>query len=254
MRSDRVVAALVLLFVAGVLVSASPGARVQPRPRVLVFTKTAAFRHDSIPAAIRAVRDLGTARGIRVDATEDGGAFTTANLRRYRAVVFLMPSGDVLTARQQRAFEGYIRRGGGFAGVHSAADTEYAWPWYGRLVGARFRSHPQVQSAVIRIRTRRHPSTSALPTTWTRTDEWYNFASRPRRDTRILATLDETSYAPGEGAMGANHPIVWAHSFLGGRAWYTAGGHTSESYGEPLFRRHLIGGIRWAARLTPTLP
>ena len=77
-----------------------------------------------------------------VDSTENGAAFNTRSLKRYRAVVFLSTTGDVLTAPQQRAFERYVRGGGGFVGVHAAADTEYGWAWYGRLVGARFRSHP----------------------------------------------------------------------------------------------------------------
>jgi hypothetical protein len=67
----------------------------------------------------------------------------------------------------------------------------------------------------------------------------------------VIATLDETSYSPGPDAMGADHPIAWWHRYQGGRAWYTAGGHTVESYSDPLFRRHLLGGIRYAAGLTP---
>ena len=243
-RVVAVAAAAVLLPAA----SAAPDAT--PRPRVLVFTKTAGFRHDSIPAGIRAIRELAGARGIRVDATEKGAAFTARNLRRYRAVVFMSTTGDVLTPAQQRAFQRWVESGGGFAGIHAAADTEHGWPWYGRLVGARFRSHPAIQQATIRVRTARHPSTAGLPGTWVRRDEWYNFASLPPRGARVLATLDETTYAPGDGAMGAFHPIAWTLTLGRGRAWYTGGGHTSESYTEPLFRRHLIGGIRWAARLT----
>jgi cytochrome c len=246
----RIAALLVpVVLLPATLAAASTDAT--PAPRILVFTKTAGFRHDSIPAGVRAVRELAAARGIRVESTANGAAFNTRSLKRYRAVVFLSTTGDVLTAPQQRAFERYVRGGGGFVGVHAAADTEYGWAWYSRLVGARFRSHPAVQPAAVEVRTRSHPSTAGLPRRWTRTDEWYNFASRPPRGTLVLATLDETSYMPGEGAMGPGHPIAWAHSRLGGRAWYTGGGHTAESFAEPLFRRHLIGGIRWAARLTP---
>jgi type 1 glutamine amidotransferase len=220
------------------------------KPRILVFTKTAGFRHDSIPAAILAIRQLGIANGISVDATEDAGAFTNTQLARYNAVVFLLTTGDLLDGDQQRAFERFIRRGGGFAGVHSAADTEYAWAWYGSLVGAYFKSHPSVQRASVRV-VAGHPSTAGLPRNWTRTDEWYNFARNPRPSVHVLATLDERSYLPGPGAMGSDHPIAWWHAYQGGRAWYTAGGHTAESYSDPLFRRHLLGGIRYAAGLTP---
>jgi type 1 glutamine amidotransferase len=230
--------------------AASPERSARAKPRILVFTKTAGFRHESIPAGITAVRELGAANGLTVDATENSGAFTNTNLAHYDAVVFLMTTGDVLDESQQRSFERFIRRGGGFAGVHSAADTEYGWAWYGGLVGAYFKSHPQLQRATVRI-VARHPSTTGLPRTWMRTDEWYNFARNPRPSVHVLATVDETSYSPGPDAMGADHPIAWWHAYQGGRAWYTAGGHTAASYADPLFRRHLLGGIRYAAGLTP---
>jgi cytochrome c len=247
----RVFASTIVAVVAAV-VTAAPGSHQQTAgPRILVFTKTAGFRHPSIPVAVRTVRELGARNGFAVDATEEGRVFTNANLGRYDAVVFLMTTGDVLDARQQRAFKRFIRAGGGFAGVHSAADTEYDWAWYGRLLGAYFRNHPQIQQGAIDVANARHPSTVRLPRRWTRTDEWYNFARNPRGAVRVLATLDERSYSPGPGAMGGDHPIAWFHPFQGGRAWYTAGGHTEESYAEPLFRRHLLGGIRYAAGLTP---
>jgi hypothetical protein len=156
-----------------------------------------------------------------------------------------------LTGPQRTAFERFIHAGGGFVGVHSASDTEYDWPWYGRLLGARFKNHPQIQRATIHVSVRRDSSTVGLPRRWIRVDEWYNFQANPRPLVRVLATLDETSYSPGDGAMGVDHPIVWSHGFQGGRAWYTAGGHTDESYSEPLFRKHLLEGIRYAAGLTP---
>jgi cytochrome c len=249
LRSTIVAAVSVVVALATLAVGAA--SQPQTGPRVLVFTKTAGFRHASIPAAARAIRELGGQSRLAVDVTGDAAAFTDANLRRYEAVVFLMTTGDVLGPRQQAAFERFVRRGGGFAGVHSASDTEYDWPWYGRLVGAYFRSHPHIQAGTVRIETVRDPSTAGLPPRWTRVDEWYNLARNPRASVRVLATLDESTYAPGPGAMGADHPIAWSHAFDGGRAWYTAGGHTEEAYSEPLFRRHLLGGIRYAAGLSP---
>ena len=243
---------LVLSIVAlSTLVSGAAGAPTQQAPRVLVFTKTTGFRHSSIPVALRAVRQLAGQSGLAVDATEDARQFTPRNLARYRAVVFLLTSGDVLDAAQQAAFERYIRGGGGYAGVHSAADTEPDWDWYGTLLGTHFRIHPQIQQAVVNVTNRTHPSSVGLPRRRTRVDEWYSFTKNPRPTVRVVATLDERTYSPGEGAMGADHPIAWAHTFEGGRAWYTAGGHSEESYREPLFRKHLIGGIRWAGGLTP---
>jgi cytochrome c len=211
----------------------------------LVFSKTTGFRHDSIAAGIAAIKALGAEHGFEVDATEDAASFAPAALSRYKVVVFLNTTGDVLDGAQKTAFQQYIRSGGGFVGIHSATDTEYGWPWYGRLVGAYFKSHPKIQKAAVRIEDPDHPSTRELPRIWERTDEWYNFRTNPRGEVRVLAVLDETTYTGG--AMKADHPIAWCHNFDGGRSWYTALGHTVESYAEPLFRVHLLGGIRSAA-------
>ena len=220
--------------------------QAQVRYSVLVFSRTTGFRHDSIADAISAVRALGDQNGFLLDATEDPSVFTDATLAGYSAVIFLLTTGHILEADQQAAFQRYIQAGNGFVGVHSAADTEYDWSFYGGLVGAYFASHPDIQSASIRREDSNHPSTVLLPDLWIRTDEWYNFQTNPRDNTdiRVLASLDETTYAGG--TMG-DHPIAWYHSYAGGRAWYTAGGHTSESYSEPLFLAHLLGGIEYAA-------
>jgi cytochrome c len=216
-------------------------------PRILLFSKTTGFRHESIPDAIAALEKLGAQHGFAVDATEDAATFTDERLGHYRAVVFLMTTGDVLDDAQQAAFERYIRAGNGYVGVHSASDTEYSWPWYGELVGAYFSDHPAIQQARIQIEDSTHPSTAGLPNPWTRTDEWYNFRTNPRVHVHVLATLDEATYQCG--TMGADHPIAWYHDYDGGRAWYTAGGHTSASYTEPEFLQHLLGGIFYAAQL-----
>ncbi len=225
----------------------TPSASPSPteRSRILVFTRTAAFRHDSIPDAVAAVRRLGEERGLVVDATEDGSLFNDTTLARYAAVVFLLTTGDVLDDDQQRAFERYVRAGGGYAGVHSASDTEYKWGWYGKLVGAYFKSHPAVQPADVVIEDARHPATRGLPARWGRTDEWYNFRTNPRTSVHVLARLDESTYTGG--AMGSDHPWSWCHLFEGGRAWYTAGGHPREAYADPMFLKQLLGGITWAA-------
>jgi type 1 glutamine amidotransferase len=211
---------------------------------VLVFSKTAGFRHDSIPDGVTAVKQLGETGGFTVDATEDASAFTPSNLRRYDAVVFLSTTGDILDNTQQRAFEDYIRRGGGYVGIHAAADTEYDWPFYGGLAGAYFQSHPAVQLATVVVEDRAHPATSGLARTWNRTDEWYNYRSNPRDRAHVLASLDESSYTGG--TMAGDHPIAWCQNYRGGRAFYTGGGHTKESYADPVFRRHLVGGILYA--------
>lgn len=224
---------------------AAAGESADPRFTVLVFSKTTGFRHDSIPQGIAAIEALGSEHGFAVDSTEDAARFSDAMLARYRVVIFLNTTGEILDAGEKAAFERYIRSGGGFVGIHSASDTEYGWPWYGRLVGTWFASHPQIQRATVHIANPDHPSMKGLPALWERTDEWYNFRGNPRGVVQILATLDEATYSGG--AMGADHPIAWCQEIDGGRSWYTAMGHTKESYAEPLFRLHLLGGIESAA-------
>ncbi|WP_123380395.1 ThuA domain-containing protein [Pseudokineococcus lusitanus] len=210
---------------------------------VLVFTETAGFRHSSIETGVAAVEAMGAEHGFSVDWADDSeGVFTAENLAGYDTVVWLSTTGDVLDEAEQEAFEDYVRAGGGYAGIYAASDTEYEWPWYGELVGAYFASHPQVQSAVVEVEDADHPSTAHLPERWERTDEWYSFRDNPRGDVHVLASLDESTYDTGSGAMG-DHPIAWCHEHDGGRAWYTGLGHTEESWAEPEMLEHVLGGI-----------
>ena len=241
-----VVPALLILATAGL----THGAQ-QPSRRILVFSKTAGFRHQSIEAGIAAIRKLGGENGIAVDATEDASAFTDANLKKYNAVVFLSTTGDVLNDPQQDALQRYVEAGGGWVGIHSATDTEYDWPFYGELVGAYFREHPAIQEATVHVEDTASPSMAGLPATWTRTDEWYAFKSNPRPNVHVLMTLDESSYDPGTSSMGGDHPITWLHDHEGGRAFYTALGHTQESYADPLFTGMLGRAIEWAGHRGP---
>jgi len=215
--------------------------------RVLVFSRTAAFRHASIPAAVTALKELQSSGGYLADATEDATAFSVGNLARYQVVVFALTTGDVLNDNQQIAFQGWVNAGGGFVGIHSASDTEYDWAFYGELVGAYFSKHPAVQNATVRIEAPTHPIMAGLTATWPRRDEWYNFATNPRAHVTVLATVDESTYTGG--TMGSDHPIVWAHEATSGaRAFYTALGHAPEHYAEAPMRRMLVNGIRWAAK------
>jgi type 1 glutamine amidotransferase len=211
--------------------------------RVLVFSKTAGFRHQSIPVGVAALKALGRQHKFGVDATEDAAQFTDANLKRYRAVVFLSTTGDVLDSAQQGAFERYIRGGGGWMGIHAATDTEYDWPWYGRLAGAYFDSHPRVQKATFVVDNKQHFATEWLPWRFDHTDELYNF-KQIDSTIKVLVRVDETTYEGGKN--GTRHPMAWYHDYDGGRAFYTAVGHTDASFTEPLVLRHLLGGIRYA--------
>jgi type 1 glutamine amidotransferase len=232
-----------LLILLGI--PAVPASAADAPYSVLVFSKTTGFRHDSIPQGIQMIRDLAAANNFTVTATEDSTQFNPTNLARFQAVVFLNTTGDVLDPTQQTALENYIHAGGGYAGIHSASDTEHDWPFYGQLVGAFFVSHPAIQQATQRVENRAFPGTSGLGQTWTRTDEWYNFQTNPRPNVRVLDTLDESSYSGG--TMGADHPFTWCQSFQGGRSFYTGNGHNQATYAEPAFRALVLGGIRYAA-------
>lgn len=218
--------------------------------RVLVFTKTAGFYHTSIPDGIEAIQKMGDENGFIVETTENADRFTEENLQNYAAVIFLNTTGDVLNNQQEADFERFIQAGGGFVGIHSAADTEYNWGWYGRLVGGYFSDHPgindqhpNVQEGILEIVDGDHPATEFLPERWERTDEWYSYRDL-FGETNVLMTVDEDSYQGGMD-MGY-HPIAWFHEYDGGRAFYTGLGHTSESYTEELFLTHLQKGVEYA--------
>lgn len=218
----------------------------QTDTRVLVFSKTKGWKHSCIPFSIKAIQDLGAKNGFAVDTTKNSDVFTDENLKKYNAVIFNNTTGDVLNNEQQAAFERYIQAGGGYVGIHSAADTEYGWPWYGELAGAYFGSHPNnsnVRKASVDVTDKQHISTQHLPDRWERTDEWYSF-KYIYHGIKPLAYLDENTYTGGTN--GANHPISWYHEYDGGRAFYTGNGHTDESYSEPMFLGHLLGGIKYA--------
>ncbi len=215
-------------------------------PKVLVFTKTAGYRHGSIPAGVAAIKAMSTENKFDIDTTSDASVFQEDTLAKYAAVIFLntTDTADVLLNHyQEAAFERYIQAGGGFVGVHAATDAEYHWGWYGRLVGAYFSSHPEQQEAVLRVVDSTHGSTKHLPKEWRRKDEWYNFKNLSK-DVKVLLTIDESTYKGGTN--GANHPMAWYHNFDGGRAFYTELGHTDESYSDPAYLQHLLGGIQYA--------
>nr|WP_297786514.1 ThuA domain-containing protein [uncultured Allomuricauda sp.] len=224
-------------------------AEAQKMPElVMVFTKTEGWRHKSIEKGVQTLRELGRQNGFIALQTESGEDFTPQNLNNYKLVVFLNTTLDVLNNGQQKAFEGYIQGGGSFLGIHSACDTEYDWPWYGELVGGYFDSHPSdpnVRKAKIDVVSKAHPSIEHLQDSWIRTDEWYNYKNLSS-DTTVLLNLDESSYEGGTN--GSNHPIAWYHEFDGGRAFYTGGGHTVDSYDEPMFRQHLLGAMEWCLK------
>ncbi len=213
------------------------------KPRVLVFSKTAAYRHESISAGKTALIKLGKDNGFTVDTTENENYFNDDSLKNYSAVIFLSTTGNILNSPQQISFERFIQAGGSYVGIHAAADTEYDWEWYGKLAGGYFKSHPKIQDATMIVKDRTHLSTKHLDEKWVHKDEWYNYKNL-NPDVKVLISLDEKSYTGGEN--GDNHPIAWYHEFDGGRAFYTGMGHTNEAYSDQLFLKHLLGGIKYA--------
>jgi uncharacterized protein len=231
---------------------------------VLVFTRTTDFRHLSIPDGIAAVEELGEEHGFEVEATEDPDVFTDEDLARFAAVIFLNTTGTVVEPDGKEAFERYVRGGGGWVGVHSAADTEYEWEFYGELLGgAYFHSHPVQQPGRVIVEDTEHPSTEHLGDEWLLPfEEFYSFVANPRDRVRVLLSIDEDSYEQdpntthiprspelpeGESGVMGDHPMTWCHEVDDGHAWYTAFGHESYLYRTPEYREHLLGGILTAA-------
>ncbi|WP_286863301.1 MULTISPECIES: ThuA domain-containing protein [Sphingobacterium] len=208
--------------------------------RVLIFSKTQGFRHSSIEKGAQVLKQLLDKEKIASDHSEDAALFTDQGLKKYDAVIFLSTTGNILDDTQQEAFVRYIQSGKGFVGIHAATDTEYDWPWYNGLVGAYFTSHPAVQQAKIDVLDRKHAATKHLDPVWQHKDEWYNFKD-VKDDLHVLMNLDEKSYNGGK--MGDKHPISWSQDYDGGKVFYTGLGHTEESYDEPKFQKHVIGGI-----------
>jgi type 1 glutamine amidotransferase len=236
--------------------------------QVLVVGKTLGFRHSHIDDTTNAVIQLGQEHGFTVDVWDPAQAtltlpstpFTTADdLSKYATIIFASPVDGtnnldpnrprLLDDTELAALQGYIHDGGGYVGLHAATDSMHTVPWYSQLTGgeARFRNHPRQQTATMRVESPAHPSTEMLPAEWVRYDEWYNYTVNPREDVHVLITLDESTYSGG--SMGEDHPLAWCQNFEGGRSWYEGAGHTDESWTDPLFLAHVLGGIEWTAGL-----
>ena len=218
----------------------------QTKINVLVFSKTAAFRHQSIEAGKTALAKMAKEKGFGVSFTEDAAQFTELNLKKFNTVIFLNTTGDILNNEQQNAFERYIQAGGGYVGIHAATDTEYEWPWYNQLAGAWFLDHPMpnnVQKGRFYV-TQKNEFTAGMPDSFERSDEFYAFKDISPK-INVVLKIDEKSYTGGKN--GDNHPMSWYQEFQGGRSFYTAMGHTDETFAEPLFLNHLYAGIKYAS-------
>lgn len=237
-----------------VLVCASLFANAQ-QFKALLFSKTAGFHHQSIHEGVDAIRQLGQRHSFSVDWQENSSVFNEKSLKNYDVVIFLNTTGDILNNEEQAAFEKFIQSGKGWVGIHAAADTEYDWPWYDKMVGMMFKIHPAQQTAYLDVVNSNFPGLERFPKRMLWTDEWYEY-QKPYKadDLTFLITLDEKSYdaktkwGDNEGkGMGDVHPIAWYHKYDGGRAFYTGLGHIGLVYSDQSFLDHLYGGIYWAA-------
>ena len=221
---------------------------------VLVFSKTNGWRHESIEAGVEALKKTGAEKSWKVVATENGAFFNDDYLSRFKVVVFLSTSGDILTAEQEKSFENFINNGGGYVGIHAAADTEHDWVWYDKALGTHFRDHsvfPWKPEAEIITEIRTHPSTQHLPEHWKKIDEWYNYkvSIRGKDSIQVLLSLDEKTYDVGETkGMGSDHPISWTNVLGKSRIFYTGLGHVPETFTDKNAMPHIVAGIEWAGR------
>lgn len=216
-----------------------------------VFTRENQWVHPSTPIAAQALQDRGVALGWRVQVTGDPNALDDALLAGTDVVMFSVTSGNVLDEDARARLEQFFKGGGGYVGTHSASSTEHDWPFYKVLVPATFRTHPAIQEGYLTIEADGDPIVADLPDPWIRTDEFYTFYERPEElGLKVLIALDEARMDPVAYPADARvgyHPLAWTHDNHGGRAFYTALGHTPESYSEPLFMQMLERGIEWAA-------
>ena len=248
--------ALILRLLTAVLVldacspGRSPTSATEPPPsganpiRVLMLTATAGFRHDSIATARQVMASLASSsREFTLSATEDLSAFNAANLTNYDVIFFANTSGELaFSADQKTAIVNFVSAGRGFIGTHSATDTLYEWPDYGRLVGAYFKEHPWTQQGAVIVEDAGHPAAAGIGDRFALTEEFYTFRENPRSRVQVLLRLDAASV----GSAG-DYPLAWAQGFGSGRAYYNALGHFSETWNDPRFQRQLTGAIRWTA-------
>jgi type 1 glutamine amidotransferase len=248
MKSRRLIALLACSLGA---LTALPGFAAN-KVSILVYSGSTGYRHESIPAAVEALKAIGTKAGYTVDASEDPNVFTAENLAKYKALVLVSNSTDPnkpetewFTGARRDALQGFLKAGKGVVGVHAAADSHYHWPWYGQMIGGYFERHPKgTPTGTQTVVDAKHPATRKLPATITRNDEWYYYKDLDPR-LHVLITIDPATI--GEGQPDANpNALVWYHEFGGGRVFYSGLGHTSESYAEPYMVTLLTGAITWA--------
>lgn len=244
---------IVLLLALACALMAGP-VRAQPQFKVLVAAIPNKYHNDYVAIAKPSFEQMARRHNFELVWAWDTRPFD-GDLSPYAAIVFLNTPGEELKGGQRQRLENYVRAGGGVAAVHRALiATPGQWPWFERLIGRPFRTHPYIQTAVVDVADRNFPATFSLPDRWLWTDEWYEFGEPSSPDLKVVLTVDESTYDPtliwpGQKAegMGKQHPVAWYHRFDSGRVFVTALGHTPDLYGDSAYLEHLYGGIYWAA-------
>jgi type 1 glutamine amidotransferase len=220
---------------------------------VLVYTKNGkGYVHENISSSIAAIQKLGSDLKFKVDTSTNAAIFTDEELKKFDVVIFSNTNNDVFDTEQQKiAFMRYIQAGGSFMGIHSAAGTERNWKWFKLLLGASFLRHPPFQGFTVYVLNPKHPAVKGLSPSWTTNDECYYFKEF-NADIDVLLFTDISTLKEDEGGknvkpdvFGNRYPAAWCHEFDGGRAWYTALGHSREDYSNPTYLAHIIEGLKW---------
>jgi len=228
--------------------------------RVLVYKKNGeGYVHDNIPHAAQAIIDMGKKYGFKVDTSSNPSVMTEENLKQYRLLIFASTNNDVFDTDAQRlAFRRYIEAGGGLVGIHSVTGTERNWQWFKMMLGGSFSWHPKFQAFTVRVINPQHPSMSGTPVVWQKADECY-FAKELYPGPQVLMVNDFTTIDTSDaqqkallkknaGLFAAYFPSAWTHDFDGGFTWCTTLGHDRKDYSDPVFLKHIMGGIAYIAR------
>ncbi len=213
--------------------------------KMLIYSKTAAFRHDSIANGIAMLQTIATEQGFTTKATETNEDITPDGLKQYEIVFFMNSTGDIFNATEQKTFEDWMTtQNGAMAGTHSATDTENGWAFYSEVTGQYYDGHGNANTSdTIKFEDSQanFPAVKGIPNPWQRNEEWYKFNK-----------YQQWSVKPGFIVLGRKsadtQPITWAREWGNFRSFYSAIGHDKSVFTDPVVKKHITGGIMWAVR------
>jgi type 1 glutamine amidotransferase len=213
--------------------------------KMLVYSKTAGFRHDSIADGIAMLQTIATEQGFTIKATETNEDITAEGLKQYEIIFFMNSTGDIFNEAEQKAYEDWMTtQNGAMAGTHSATDTENGWAFYSEVTGQYYDGHGSANTAdTIKFEESAadFPAVKGIPNPWQRNEEWYKFNS-----------YQQWSVKPGFKILGRKtadtQPIIWAREWGNFRSFYSAIGHDKSVFTDPVVKKHITGGIMWAVR------